>query len=859
MMKDNSANTTDAALRVLVVDDEAPIRELFTLALEGNGYRVASAENARQGLQTLMQSSFDVLVVDMRMDNIPGDVFLQEALKIWPWLGVVVVSGHIDSETISKLSAMGVEDILEKPVAIDDLIQKIERIGPATRARWESVPKTHGLSLMRDHLRLLDRLDESAISSDTLVGTLEEFGFALAEKLTADIVGILVNSGDDLGQELILIVQSDIDQSFLDRATESILDRYALISGDAPDRENLKVKVNGELSAPEPVPAEIGTALSVPILLKESFCGSLTLISKEVDAYPTESVSVLYHAANHIAAVFVALRRMHRLATRDHLTGLYNRIRLEEELERTWAMSQRYSSPMSLVVVDIDNFKLLNDSYGHAVGDEVLRDLAGLLENAARATDVVARYGGDEFVAVLPVAGEADARIFGQRFLDLVRNHLFCPDTLKLRLHASVGVACSNIDNSAATADELLSQADRALYLAKRGGRDRLSVWPERSATASDGAEPSTKLSLQRIIVVDDESAVLSLVESMLVRLGYDVVTCDAGHEVIKTLRDDPGGFDLLLTDLSMPGMTGIEILQGVAGIDNSIVKIVMTGYATVDTAVDCLREGAYDFIQKPVRMGELSALIKRALEYRRLKLENAKYQTGLEQMVRERSEKLAATLEEVRHSYKFTLEAMIAMLDARERQTGRHSVRTRDLAVELARSMGVSGADLDVISDGAFLHDIGKIAVPDAILLKAGPLTEEEWTIMKKHCETGFNILSSSPYLERAAEIVYAHHEKFEGGGYPRDLKGEEICLGARIFSVIDAYDAMRSNRVYRASLPVEHAVEEIRKCSGAQFDPVVVEAFLAHSERLEVMLMERMDDFVPEQIFSTATSDSG
>ncbi|MDE0839830.1 MAG: diguanylate cyclase, partial [Kiritimatiellae bacterium] len=550
MMNDNLVNSKDSSLRVLVVDDEAHIRELFTLAFEGNGYRVACAENARQALQMLMQSSFDVLVVDMRMENIDGDVFLQEALKIWPWLGVVVVSGHIDSATIAKLSSMGVDDVLEKPVSIDDLIDKIERIGPETRARWESVPQTHGLSLMRDHLRLLDRLDESAISSDTLVGTLEEFGFALAEKLTADIVGILVYSDDDLGHELILIVQSDVDQSFLDRATDSILERYALISGDVPDRETLQVKVNGELCAPEPVPVEIGTALSVPILLKESFCGSLTLISRDVDAYPTEAVSVLYHAANHIAAVFVALRRMHRLATRDHLTGLYNRIRLEEELERTWAMSQRYSSPMSLVVVDIDNFKLLNDSYGHAVGDEVLRDLAGLLENTARSTDVVARYGGDEFVAVLPEAGEDDARIFGQRFLDLVRNHLFCPDTLKLRLQASVGVACNNIDNPAATADELLSQADRALYLAKRGGRDRLSVWPERSTKTSEGIEPNTKLSTHRhrIVVVDDESAVLSLVESMLVRLGYDVVTCDAGHEVLQALRDHPDGFDLLLT-----------------------------------------------------------------------------------------------------------------------------------------------------------------------------------------------------------------------------------------------------------------------------------------------------------------------
>ena len=291
-----------------------------------------------------------------------------------------------------------------------------------------------------------------------------------------------------------------------------------------------------------------------------------------------------------------------------------------------------------------------------------------------------------------------------------------------------------------------------------------------------------------------------------------------------------------------MPGMTGIEILQGVASIDDTIVKIVMTGYATVDTAVDCLREGAYDFIQKPVRLGELSALIKRALEYRRLKLENAHYQSNLENMVRERSEKLAATLEEVRRSYQFTLEAMVAMLDAREKQTGRHSVRTRDLAVELAKCMGIAGDDLEVISYGAFLHDIGKIAVPDSILLKAGPLDEAEWVIMRAHCQTGYDILSSSPYLQKAADIVYAHHEKFDGSGYPRGLSGEAICIGARIFTVIDAYDAMRSDRVYRASMTIPNALAEIRSGAGAHFDPKVVETFLANHAKLEEMLAERL-----------------
>ena len=840
-------------MRVLVVDDEAAIRELYSLALRSQGMNVDSAENVRQALQSLMQSSYDVLVVDMRLGEIGGDVFLQEALKVWPWVAVIVASGHLDAATILKINGLGVEHILEKPVNMDVLVETAERLGYATRCRKKEIPKGNALVLMRDHLRLLDRLDENFISTETLIGTLEEFGGTLANMLPSDIVGILVYSDDDIGRELILRVQSDVDQAFVDQAKEDILARYALLRGAMPDPASLKLKVIGEVVAPHAGSATAGTTLSVPILLNEEFCGSLTLVSREQDAYSTSDVSLLYHAANHITAVFMALRRMYRLATRDHLTGVYNRIRLEEELARTWAMSQRYRKPMSLVIVDVDNFKLLNDSYGHSVGDSVLRDLAMLLRNAARTTDVIARYGGDEFVAVLPYANERDGRIFGQRFLELVREHVFCRDSLKLSLKASVGVACSTSGSPPGTADELLSQADRALYLAKRTGRDRVSVWPEKAIVSADDCEHSAKPIISRILVVDDESAVLSLVKSMLVRLGYDVVTCNSGHEVMAVLKDDLRVFDLLLTDLSMPGMTGIEILQSVANVDDSIVKIVMTGYATVDVAVDCLREGAYDFIKKPVRLGELSALVRRALEYRRLKLENADYQSNLENMVRERSEKLAATLEEVRRSYQFTLEAMVAMLDAREKQTGRHSVRTRDLAVELAKFMGIDGEDLEVISYGAFLHDIGKISVPDSILLKAGSLCEEEWVIMRAHCKTGYDILSSSPYLEKPAEIVYAHHEKFNGGGYPRGLAGDDICIGARIFAVIDAYDAMRSERVYHASMPIEKAVREIREGAGSQFDPRVVEAFIKNHAKLEEMLAERLGWVEPVESLCT------
>ncbi|MDA0990703.1 MAG: diguanylate cyclase [Verrucomicrobia bacterium] len=834
------ANGTELPLRVLVLDDEEPIRKLFRSSLLHDGCEVETAANARQALQILMQQNFDVLIVDLKMEGMDGIVFLQEALKVWPWIGVIIVSGFVDDQTVTRAHSMGITRILEKPVTVEELTTNVREEGHTKRTHYRDIPRGNALALMRDHLRLLDGLDNTVISSETLVGTLVDFGRTLAGMLPSHVVGILVYSEEEVERELLLHAQNAVAASFMSQVENEMLERYQLLSGQPMTRQMLNIRLEGE-PCDDDAPQAVGSTLSVPIILGEIFCGLLTLAAQDKDQYSTTDISLLYHAANHISAVFMALRRMHYLATRDHLTGVFNRIRLEEELKRTWLMAKRYKRAMSCVIIDVDNFKTYNDSYGHDVGDMILKDLAHLLEAAARGSDIIARYGGDEFVAILPQANAEDSRAFGERFIDRLRAHVFCPNTHQLHITVSIGVATLGETDTPATSDELLSQADRALYMAKRAGRDRLAVWPGLAGASTDTTTlaPAPK-PVDHILVVDDESAVLELVCTMLERKGYRTTSRKSATEAIQAIKTSKGEFDILLTDLSMPGKSGIDLLHDAASEDDAIVKIVMTGFATVDTAVDCLREGAYDFIQKPIRLGELTALVKRAAEYRSLKLENARYQVHLEEMVRERSAQLAATLEEVKQSHRFTLDALVAMLDARESQTGKHSVRTRDLAVLMARAMHIEGEELDAIASGAFLHDIGKIGVPDAILLKPGSLTPEEWVVMKTHCDIGYNILRSSPYLKRAAELVRAHHERFDGKGYPRGLKRDEIVIGARIFTIIDAYDAMRSDRCYRKALPIEEAVAEIVRHSGTQFDPDVVQIFLDNKEEMEKVLSQ-------------------
>jgi putative nucleotidyltransferase with HDIG domain len=242
----------------------------------------------------------------------------------------------------------------------------------------------------------------------------------------------------------------------------------------------------------------------------------------------------------------------------------------------------------------------------------------------------------------------------------------------------------------------------------------------------------------------------------------------------------------------------------------------------------NAFRRGAIDYLLKPFERAELESIVMRAVEHGRLRKQNAIYRQNLESIVSARTGRLRSTMQDLERSYDITLEAMGDALDLRDEETEGHSRRVTAYTIALAQAMGLESDDLRTIARGAFLHDIGKIATPDSILLKPGKLSEEEMAIMKEHCERGYEMVRKIPFLREAAEIVYAHQERFDGSGYPRGLHGEEIPLGARIFAIADSLDAMTSDRPYRKGTTFAAATEEIILCAGKQFDPQIVEVFL-------------------------------
>ena len=331
----------------------------------------------------------------------------------------------------------------------------------------------------------------------------------------------------------------------------------------------------------------------------------------------------------------------------------------------------------------------------------------------------------------------------------------------------------------------------------------------------------------ERVLVVDDEASVCGIVSALLERSGYATQTADGAGTALARLKED-AAYDLVLSDVMMPEVDGLSLLDRI-GVDFPATPVVMfTAVHDIHIATNAFRRGAVDYLLKPFERAQLLDVVQRAVEHGQLRRQNQIYRQNLEQMVAGRTARLRATMQDLERSYDITLEAMGDALDLRDHETEGHSKRVTAYTIALAREMGLGAEELRVIARGAFLHDIGKIATPDAVLLKPGKLDPDEVAIMREHCQRGYDMVCKIPFLREASAIVYAHQESFDGSGYPRGLRGEEIPLGARIFAIADTLDAITSDRPYRRGKDFSAARDEIARCAGRQFDPAIVEVFL-------------------------------
>lgn len=285
--------------------------------------------------------------------------------------------------------------------------------------------------------------------------------------------------------------------------------------------------------------------------------------------------------------------------------------------------------------------------------------------------------------------------------------------------------------------------------------------------------------------------------------------------------------YSVILANLNISDLNGIELISCLQSQSPNSVIILIGGQTTAEEVIQAFRAGVFDYLQQPYKLSDISKAVKRAFEHYELKCIKNNYQIHLEELAAERALELDKTLEEIENSYRATLKALIQALETRDFEPRGHSERTVTFSLRLGHEAGLNKQALKNLELGALLHDIGKIGVPDEILRKPAALNEDEWNKMKLHPLHGQKILKNISFLDSATRIVAQHHEKWDGSGYPFGLRGEEIDLGARIFAVVDAFDAMISDRIYRRGRSFESALEELRRCAGTHFDPAVVEAF--------------------------------
>jgi diguanylate cyclase (GGDEF)-like protein/putative nucleotidyltransferase with HDIG domain len=802
------------------------------------GCLVESVFTAPDMIQMLLLREFDLVIVDAAF---PADAsrLVGYAQTIQPWLQWMVLGQVMHPEDNPAVLAPADPGFrLTKTPSAEELSRQVLA---AVQRKQEIMQTPVRLPLNRmlfflEHLRaFLPELLQHH-ESMPLLGYLQA---AIAGTIPCRVTGAVT-----MRESIPLLnfkIMQPVTSSFLRQLEVEMLAGCKMLNNAGAVSVETVVENKEQLDADGSANA-VGSLFVIPLVSGQQFQGMLAFATDEAKAYSRAEISAICHIANHLARLFPDLSRMHGLAARDELTGLNNRRSFENEIRRAWRLSQRYRYPIGLLMMDLDRFKSLNDNYGHMIGDAVLKEFARILESVSRRTDVLARYGGDEFAVILTNSNMEQTRAFAQRLLDAVAGHVFCQERYPLQMSVSIGVACSDgpgVDKES----DLLLLADRACYLAKDSGKGVIGtadevIRGESPAPVPAGAppaEPAVPAGQGTVMIVDDEAIIGSMFWRMLTPLGFTVLTETNPRRALERIREMADQIDVALIDLKMPGINGLDVIKAVKAMVPEIVCMVLTGYASVDNTIAAIRAGAYDFMQKPLNFDELSFALKRGVEHRRLRQQVETCRREMKKTLDERTRSLWATADALENSYMATLEALAATLKVHEQGVIEHDRRVAECAAVLASRMKLSDDYIVEIRRGALLHDIGKIGIPDAILQKAGSLTDAEKEIMRQHPVIGWQIVKNVPFLQDEAEMIYQHHERFDGSGYPRGLAGSAIDLGARLFAVVDSFDALRSDRVYRKAVDLKEAVAEIRSHSGTQFDPAIVEEFLACFEEMD------------------------
>lgn len=509
-------------------------------------------------------------------------------------------------------------------------------------------------------------------------------------------------------------------------------------------------------------------------------------------------------------------------------------------------------NPFAFCYLDLDNFKAFNDHYGFERGDHAIIFTAKIIIDSVRQfgekEDFVGHIGGDDFIIItspkqvepicqhiLTSFDQIIPTLYNKE--DIERNYIIGKNRHGEKeeypvMTISIGVVTNqfrqfeHLGEISQIAAEVKEQAKRFLgstYYIDRRAKEEKEVH-----------KSSIKIKKKKILIIDDDSGVSRLLSTILKNEGYEVRVASDGSCAIELTEKH--FYNVILVDIKLPDINGLDLLRRIRARDKLTVAIITTGYASFEDAVKSLREHAYDILVKPIDIDNLLLTIKRGIDEQELILHNQRLITTL----RNKSVELKTNLDELsmigKNIQMLTLGTMSSFADtveAKHLYTDGHSKRVTQMSLHIAKEMNLPDNEIEKIKQACLLHDLGKVGIPDAILLKDGKLTLEEWQKIKNHPCCSISLLKQLDFLNDTLPIIEHHHEKYDGSGYPGGLKGEEIPLGSRIMAVSDAFDAMISKRPYRESKSIKESIKELKDNAGTQFDPKVIDICLKILEK--------------------------
>ncbi|MGA0334283.1 MAG: response regulator [Kiritimatiellia bacterium] len=592
-------------LQVLVLDDDEKILRLLKIFLRQLGYQVTTAPNGREGIQMMLETSFDLIIVDVQMPVVDGLEFAREALRLWPWEKIIFCTGNLTREVERQARSLGIDYILEKPLSFNTLEKAIQEICGSEDAHTDEAGGMSDCDIGFE-LSLLRSYTHDVAAHHHFGRTVTGFAEVLQKVIPCAAAGVFAMEADY--KKLSVCSESPLDPQFLEEISEKIRSHMEFFSRDPlsgmPDSD-MKVK-----NSRAPLLSAKGHyTLMLPIAGKRDAKGIIFIILEGDLKNPPVQFNYLMFCAHHLATLLEMIAQFHRHAILNPLTGLYTKGFLDEQIRLAWDLSQSRKNLISLISLDLNEFKAVNEQFGFNAGDEILRKVADLIRRQLHPTEIAARRNGDEFCVLLFDTTEERAQTLARTLADEIDKLNPLINTVPVKLSTSIGLVLTVEGHGINSSSQLTECAEHARFVAKRTEGSSISSWTQlkESGQASYNLHP--------VLVVDDDPQILVLIKRLLNKNIYEVTGVGTVAEAVALLQQG-NRYEVMLTDLALPYQDGTEMMRLGLEMDPGMVPVVISGNISKESDQQLRQRGAFDVVKKPFVPDELRGTVTRAVEH---------------------------------------------------------------------------------------------------------------------------------------------------------------------------------------------------------------------------------------------------